>query len=455
MQNWSNGYYLMYFTPFVPLFVIHRMWSLGTLRTLRTWVGLIGAGVVTLVLSLPFLLPYADAQRHFGIERTFNEVELFAADVWSYATAPEALLVWGKALRFAPGGESETFLGFTAMLLALVAVAMLIVKKTSESQARASTVHVAVAWVLVVAAATQLVALVSLLLFGGFEVNLLGIPIRARTPERLLMQFGVAAGLLLAISPKAREVLARAVREPLAFFAVGTVLAMWLSLGLAPKSGGTLLSNFGIYNWFFDWVPGFNGLRAPARYAMIAGLFLAVLAGYGARSLFSFRYSLLLISFFVLAEGTAVPMPTNLTWHMLQATPPPRVYPYAHAPEIYQRVAALPAGSVITEFPFADPAWELRYVYYAAAHWKPITNGYSGGFPQSYRQRTARLQRIHADPEAAWQSLLDSRTTHVVLHRNAFKNAADADTVENWLKARGATELERFSDGDLLLDVPN
>ena len=44
----------------------------------------------------------------------------------------------------------------------------------------------------------------------------------------------------------------------------------------------------------------------------------------------------------------------------------------------------------------------------------------------------------------------DSGTTHVVVHRNAFANAADADTVENWLKAHGATELERFPDSDIL-----
>jgi hypothetical protein len=467
MQNWSNGYYLMYFTPFVPLFAIHRMWAVGTIRTARTWIGLIVAGAGTLILSLPFLLPYAEAQRHFGIERTFNEVELFAADVWSYATAPEALLVWGRVLRFAPGGESETFLGFTAMILALVAVASLIVKKNSESQARTSTVHAAVAWVLVIAAATQLVALVSLLLFGGFELNVFGVPIRARTPERLLLQFAVAAGLLLAISPKARDVLARAVREPLTFFVVATVLAMWLSLGLAPKSDGTLLSNFGIYNWLFDWVPGFNGLRAPARYAMIAGLFLAVVAGYGARSVFAIRHSFPVIAVLVLAEGIAVPIPTNLTWRMFQATPPSRIYPTrgpgASAserrslgeglPPVYARLSALPAGTVVTEFPFADAAWELRYVYYSTAHWHPITNGYSGGFPPGYRRRTARFSRIASEPDAAWQSLIESKTTHVVVHRNAFANAADADPVENWLKAHGARELERFADGDILFSV--
>jgi hypothetical protein len=142
--------------------------------------------------------------------------------------------------------------------------------------------------------------------------------------------------------------------------------------------------------------------------------------------------------------------------------PPSRVYPYSRAdngdgdgvPAVYRRVAALPAGAAITEFPFGDAAWEIRYVYYAAAHWKPITNGYSGNFPPSYKERVARLQRVARDPGAAWQSLKDSGTTHVIVHRNAFASAADADAVESWLKANAATELERFAGGDVLVQLP-
>ena len=109
--------------------------------------------------------------------------------------------------------------------------------------------------------------------------------------------------------------------------------------------------------------------------------------------------------------------------------------------------------TAITEFPFGDAAWEIRYVYYAVAHSKPITNGYSGAFPPRYKERVARLQRIATDPEAAWQSLQDSGSTHAVIHRNAFANAVDADTVEDWLKSHGATEVERFPDGDILLKL--
>ena len=172
--------------------------------------------------------------------------------------------------------------------------------------------------------------------------------------------------------------------------------------------------------------------------------------------------ALIAISALILIEGAAIPMETNRTWNQNEAVPPARVYSYGRldrrslgegVPPVYARVAALPDGTAITEFPFGDAAWEIRYVYYAASHWKPITNGYSGSFPPNYKERVARMQRIARDPEAAWQSLMDSGSTHVVLHRNAFANGADADTVESWLKAHGAKELERFPDNDILLSV--
>ena len=143
-------------------------------------------------------------------------------------------------------------------------------------------------------------------------------------------------------------------------------------------------------------------------------------------------------------------MLVNQTWNQHEAVPPARVYPSAEAPAVYQRVAALPAGSAITELPFGDAAWEIRYVYYAHAHWKPITNGYSGAFPPSYKERVARLQRIRVDPEAAWQALRASGTTHVILHKVAFAKPDDAEAVEAWLRSRGATEVERFEDGAML-----
>src|SRR5688572_20074057 len=446
MQNWSCGYYLLYFAPFVPLFIVHRMWSLGTLRTVRTWISLSVAAVGTLVLTLPFLLPYRDAQQLFGFERPIGEVYFFSARLLSYLTASENVRVYGDLLRANPGNEQELFLGFIPVLLAIISVGSALVPPESprtHPSSIASRARRTVTVLLAVAAATQFLALVNVMLFGGLDVTIAGIRLRATTPARLAVQFLVAFGLLLAVSKRARDETLRAVRSPVIMFACLSALAVWLSFG----------PNYGLYGVLYDFVPGFNGVRVPARYAMIAGLFLAVLAGHGARFL-TFNFSFLIVlSILVLAEGAAIPIEINRTWTQGEAMPPARVYPRSQAPPVYTRLASLPAGTVVTEFPFGDASWEIRYTYYAATHWKPITNGYSGNFPLAYKERVARLQRVAANPEAAWQSLRSAGTTHVVVHRNAFANSANADMVESWLKARGATEVERFPDGDMLYSL--
>ncbi|MDP2055459.1 MAG: hypothetical protein Q8L75_17605, partial [Acidobacteriota bacterium] len=293
MQNWSCGYYLLYFAPFVPLFVLHRMWAvstpgtLGTLGTFRTWAGLITAAAGTLILTVPFLLPYLDAQRVFGFARPFGEVVGFSANVWSYLTASENVWLWGETLRFYTRPEGETFLGFVPWLLAIIAGIALVRREVAAAPSQSDRrrwVRVVLV-VMTVLATIQFVALASAVAFGGFDVRAFGVTISARTPQRLLMQTVAAAGLVLALSPRARAVLGRLARTPGFFFAVATILAIWLSLGPAPSAGDARVSGFGIYSALYHYVPGFDGVRVPARYAMIAGLFLAVLAGYGVAAL--------------------------------------------------------------------------------------------------------------------------------------------------------------------------
>jgi len=472
MQNWSCGYYLLYFAPFVPLFVVHRMWALGTLQSVRIWTGLIAAAAGTLVLTLPFLMPYLEAQRVFGFARPFGEVLGFSANVWSYLTASENVWLWGETLRFYTRPEGETFLGLVPWLLAMIAGIALVRREVAASPTQSDRrrwVRVLLV-VMTVLAVIQLVALASAVAFGGFDVRVFGVTISARTPQRLLMQTVAAAGLVLALSPRARAVLGRLVRTPVFFFSVATILAIWLSLGPAPSAGDARVSGLGIYSALYNYVPGFDGVRVPARYAMLAGLFLAVLAGYGVAVLvrlkadttpaptvasgFSRIAATAVTAALVLVEGAAIPMEMNRAWAQNEAMPPSRIYPAPKAPPVYARVAALPAGSVITAFPFGDAAWEIRYVYYAAAHWQPITNGYSGSFPPDYSARVARLRDVTVNPGLAWQSLVDSKSTHVVLHPGAFATPANAESVRAWLLAQNAQVLEQFPDGDTLFALP-
>ena len=337
MQNWSCGYYLLYFAPFLPLFAMHRMWTSGKLKDLRLWASLAAAAIVTLALTIPFLLPYSAAQKAFGIERPFGEIVLFSANVWSYITASENLKLFGKMLRFYPHGEGETFLGFTPWLLAAVAGATLV---RSAFRKDASVLSVPlwrtyVAAFLLLIVILQLIGLLSVVLFGGFDFKVLGVMISARTPQRLLMQFVIALALLLGISARARIAGARIVRSPIFFALAATILAVWLSLGPLPNAGDQRLSGFGLYDVLYRYVPGFNGVRVPARYAMIAGSFLAVLAGFGMRSLLAQvprpkpqALIVAVLAVLILIEGAAIPMEINRTWNQNEAVPPARVMKY-------------------------------------------------------------------------------------------------------------------------------
>jgi hypothetical protein len=273
---------------------------------------------------------------------------------------------------------------------------------------------------------------------------------------RLLMQTMAALAAWLAISPRARTVAFTLAVSPILAFAALLVLAVWLSLGPAPSTGIHRISGMGLYGLLYDYVPGFTGLRVPARYAMIAGLFLAVLAGYGATRVGRRRWAptaLIAAGVLIVADGAAMPLGMNHTWAVNEATPPARVFPAAAAPSVYHRIAALPSGSAIAEFPFGDSAWDIRYVYYAAAHGKPILNGYSGAFPPAYLRRVAALRRYLVNGDAAWQALVEAGASHLVVHVPAFANPHEPRVLMAWLEARGARLVESFPEGDALFAI--
>lgn len=454
MQNWSCGYYLIYFAPFVVLFVVHQIVALGRTRDWRVWASFAAAAGLVAAGTAPFLMLYLEGQRSHGIERSVGEVIRFSADAFSYFSAPEALRLWGSVMRAYPKPEGELFFGILPMLLATAAVVSGLMTSTTATVV-APLWKRAATWVLALVILAQLIALAAIPFTGGFVTSLLGVPLRATNPVRLVTGLGIVGGLLLALSRRARETLRVAAASPLTLSIVLTGLAIWLSLGPLPQSRGRPLSGLGLYGVLYEHVPGFDGLRVPARYAMVAAVFLSIAAGYGAAAVLGgvARRALVagVMAILFLVEVSFAPMLLNQTWGDGGVAPPARVEPADRAPAVYHALAALPEARVIVELPFGDPAWELRSVYYSTVHWKRLVNGYSGAFPQSYKVRVARLQRIADDPAAAWQTLREVGTTHVIVHERAYP-VAGADQVERWLTGGGATEIGRFG-GDVLYEL--
>ena len=181
---------------------------------------------------------------------------------------------------------------------------------------------------------TQLIAVLSVVLFGGFDFASWAHDQRAHAAASADAVRDRARAAARHLSTRAdRTARASCDRRSSSRFAA-TILAMWLSLGPLPNAGDARVSGFGLYGLLYDYVPGFNGVRVPARYAMIAGLFLADRWPATAcsdcsrpspespspESCVAGR-----LAFLILIEGAAIPMEINRTWNQNEAVPPARV----------------------------------------------------------------------------------------------------------------------------------
>lgn len=460
LNNHSNGYYLLFFAPFFAAYVLWEMATRGLLSRVRTWIGVLTAATVTGTLTVPFLLPYVWLRERSGTMRSREEVESFAADVLAYVTTVMDVRLVGPIVRALPRAEGDLFPGFTPTLLAFAAIAFgtwravvaarrdqtAITARAGRSPRAAAVARWAAraAWLVIALAA---VALLVILIDGAGRHTIGPFRIRLSNMTRTLWALLIGVALLAAASPAARRRISEAWRSPIVFFVAFTLLAAWLSLGPTPQTGGRALNGPALYAFLYDHVPGFDGLRVPARFAALVMLGLSVLAGYGARDLLRRGMppaALALVVAFFLAEATAAPIPMNLSVADREGAPPAAVAPSSRPPAVYRYVASLPPGAVLVELPFGDTSWELQHVYYSTTHWRPMLNGYSGGFPRSYLTRRAVLDDPLRSPDQAWAALASSPATHLVLHGDAYP--ATQDALRRWLEGHGARLAAQFDE---------
>ena len=193
-------------------------------------------------------------------------------------------------------------------------------------------------------------------------------------------------------------------------YAFGLVLAFDVSLGF----------NGMLYPWLHEYVLPYRGLRVPARMAIVVGLALAILAGYGAARILQLMRGrlasvaaslVLLLSVWV--EYRSVPL-LRTVW----ASPPP----------IYD---ALPAQSfnVLLELPFLEPdiSNEPVFMYFSTFHWNTLVNGYSGFSPPSYPRLRESVRNF--PDEASIAELRRRGVTHVVVHGALYSPESYEKTV--------------------------
>ncbi len=205
----------------------------------------------------------------------------------------------------------------------------------------------------------------------------------------------VAGALVLLFKRNLREAMAK--RSPALFYPAAAVMFWWLCFG--PASSNTISGVLSHPYSLLTWVPGFSGLRVPARFAMMATLCAATAAAIAAARLAprSLRARVALGALLVVMlvrDSWILPMPL--------AAPPARVL----LPNV--------ANSVVLELPADDSAVNIAAMYRAMTHGRPLVNGYSGHTPQHYSLLTTSLMR--GDPSAL-SYFAAGRPLVVVVHR--------------------------------------
>lgn len=270
-------------------------------------------------------------------------------------------------------------------------------------------------------------------------------PEAALFPGLTIVVLAVAGGLV------ARHPMTDPERNPtravMMLIGLATVLGVWMASGPSPRAAGHVLPIPALYTWFYNYVPGFDVSRVPARFSTIVVLFLAMAASYGTAWLdrTGRRRWLAAAAVAAVLDGAAWPLTRNAVFWTSDDVrrPEGRVYAEKNAPAIFHFLETLPPDAVLAHLPFGYPEYELRYMFYASAEgYHRMVNGYSGAFPGSYVARTNLLQRSALSPGPAVDSLQRAGVTHVVVHTEHWADDTGARTV-NALTAAGLTPITR------------
>jgi hypothetical protein len=173
----------------------------------------------------------------------------------------------------------------------------------------------------------------------------------------VVLAFGLIA---LALSPAAER--AWRARSPGAFYFGAVVVSIVLAMGPYPHAFGTRISNHSPYLALMSIVPGFTGLRVPARFALITVLCLAIFTALTLARLHFTRAWREQLLFGVITAALLFE-----TW--------PGPFRFVSLPPAGPEPAA--ASAAVLELPL-DAGQGLNAMYRAMLHGRPIVDGYSG-----------------------------------------------------------------------------
>ena len=317
LQALACGYYFFFLTIFVLLWL---GWFAAGRLSRGEWTRLGAAWLVAGCLLAPVLLGYRSIHAAYGFKRSPVEVVNYSADIAGLWSAAPDSLMW-RWLHAGVGSESEQFPGLTVALL--FGAGLFVAGRSFRLKAEAT---------------------------GDKEGA-------AGDKESVASAFSSVASAF-----RRKEEAGR-----LWFYSLTAILMWMLSLGPAPALHGQPLGVPGPYALLMN-LPGFNGMRVPARLWMLSVLCLAVLAALVVARIESRRARRLAAA--IAAVGLLID-----GW--------PRTFPIVAAPamRVTSTTARLRLGLPLRQN-------ETETMYGAIGQGRPVFNGYSGyDAPQHFAMR--------------------------------------------------------------------
>jgi hypothetical protein len=269
LQSLSCGYYMLFLAVLVALWFLWFAAGRWSVRQIAVAAAAFGAGAVVL---LPFLLEYQAVHEMYGFRRSIGEARFFSADIAALLFASDELLLWWWVQVF-PRAEGNLFPGLTIVVLTIVALYHAHPFRVDRPEPRRILI---VRRVFAVLLGLLLVGTALPLVYGAWRLSIAGTTLvsiaRADKPATIAL---LAALVVVGLLPRVRQAIRR--RSVLAFY-LFAAFAMWIfALGPDPTVMGYRAFYRTMYSWLME-LPGFDGLRVPARFWMMTLVCLSVVA---------------------------------------------------------------------------------------------------------------------------------------------------------------------------------
>jgi len=361
VQALSNGYLLLIFPVLVLLFVV---WFC---RNSRDAAAIAVATVFTLLALAPIAWGYYHWQNDLSLQRRFEEIEAFSADVTSLVAVGADARAWAPLSRF-DHAEDEFFPG--AIVTLLVAIGAVAAFKDNPPQPRPRSVRlirtVCLAGAAIAAGAVAVWALAGPWTFPPRAASPL---LSVRTPQKPAT-VALMLALVYLLSSR-RLVSARARGSIFVFYLLAGPVLFLFALGPNPRFNGTPIMFHGPYWWLLQ-LPGFSGLRVPARFGALF-VFCVAIAAALAFAQVTANVAVRVRALLAIAACLVIVVEAWPRMTVAELPPPPPL-----------PIGGDGAAAAVLELPLGTVEGDTAALFRTMSHRVPLVNGYSGYVPIHY-----------------------------------------------------------------------